>query len=104
MKPMGISKKSIQAGERVFAASVPADAISMADAEKLLPSGSKVAKSLKDNRWRISWGPFSRSRCWTLCGEFQAFLLCAKCLWAEYTEAGQGVCPWPDILKAVDQD
>ena len=87
-------------GTRILAKRVEADAMAEVEALLYLPPDASVSKSRTDNRWRLSWGGFRRSRSWALHGEVEAFSIAAKCIWAQYTRLQEVECPRDFINKA----
>ena len=90
-------------GSRILAKRVEADDMSEGQALLFLPPDSSVSHSRSDNRWRISWGGFRRSRSWALHGEVDSFAIAAKFLWEEYTRLQEVDCPW-DFINKVKSD
>ena len=90
-------------GTRILGKRVEADLLSEGDALLYLPPDSLVSKSKSDNRWRLQWAGFKRSRSWSLHGEVDALAIAAKFLWAQYTRL-QGVeRPW-EFINVAESD
>ena len=76
--------------------------LSEEDGALYLPPGGKCVKSNADNRWRVSWSAYSRSRSRVLYGEVAAFAISAKHVWDGFVKAGGFACPFDFINTAVD--
>lgn len=90
-------RKTIKDGTREYPSVVAANELDEATALLYLPPESSVQKNTRENRWKVSWGAFTRTRTWTLYGEIPAFVLCAGFIWDQFVEAGGAKCPWDFI-------
>ena len=97
-----MNKRQIEHAERSYPAIQEARALTVEQAQLFLPPTASVAKSVLDNRWRIKWCVYARSRSWTLYGELDAFARCAKYAWAEFTKTSGQECPFKFIRDALD--
>lgn len=68
-----------------------------------MPPGGVVRKSSSDNRWRMSLGKYTVSRCWSLYGELPAFSKAARHIWERHAALTGQKCPFEWILAAEDE-
>ena len=101
-KAKALTKGKVSEGTRLYPMLKQAGKLTEADALSLLPPGSSVTKTNLDNRWKVVWRAFHRSRSWTLYGEVEAFMLCAKYIWTEYSKATTHACPFPFVNEVKD--
>lgn len=106
-KPMSaVAKKTWQGkvseGTRLYPKVVEASALSREVAQGYLPPGTRVHKSWLGNRWKLTLGGRTRSRCWSFHGELNAFAKCAKLVWEQYAASGGEQCPFDWIVRDGD--
>ena len=105
-KPITAASRAWKAQDKTARARMPgvvsSGKLAEDDALLFLPPAGKVAKSLNDNRWRVSWSAHSRSRSWVLYGELQAFAIAAKYIWEQFQKAGGFPCPFQFITDAAE--
>jgi hypothetical protein len=97
------NEKKISNGMRLYPSVVKAKKLTVDQALQFLPPGSLAVKDHQENRWRLKWSIYGRSRSWAHYGEVEAFAIAAKYLWASYTSAGGSVCPFGWIKDAADK-
>jgi hypothetical protein len=97
-------KKLVADGTRLYPKFVHAVKLGEADALLYLPVGSSATKCLYENRWKLKWSTYNRSRTWTMHGELSAFALCAGYLWEMHAKAGGDACPFEWVTKIYKAD